>query len=271
MQKDATAQLLYRIATTNASVLSSLHISRPHPNIRNLSADTTLQELALMGAEEPLMSWPILSALWSEITATAPSSDANAFRPFKTRPPLLLTADNVAHWMKHTAYRDVHFNPVHAHDLALVRLFLDHLRPNSLPNGGMTLLSTSSSNASSTPAFTCLVQQLAARANGIAPLSHDFPRMDPYLQKPIDDRVLNLLAECSGLKTHEVGCIDKDCARGLLEYFALSGLMRERVDETSVTEKWALSGGGVVGELEKLGLRLATATGLGVREPVEAR
>lgn len=224
-----------------------------------------------MGSGEPNMSWQIFTALWTELKATAPSVDSDAFRPFKPRPPLLLTADDIPHWMKDTAYRDLNFNPIHAHDLTLVRLFLDHLQPNSLPNGGMTLLSSSSSNVPSTPAFSCLIQQLAARAKGINPVSPDFPLMDVYRQQPVDDRVLGLLAKHPELENHEVERIDKNCARGLLEYYALSGLMRERVDETSVAEKWALSGGGVVGELEKLGLRLATATGVNAREAAVRR
>lgn len=36
-----------------------------------------------------------------------------------------------------------------------------------------------------------------------------------------------------------------------MEYWAKSGLLRKSVDETLLGEKWALSGGGVVGELER--------------------
>jgi small subunit ribosomal protein S29 len=41
-----------------------------------------------------------------------------------------------------------------------------------------------------------------------------------------------------------------------MEYFARSGLLRENINDEWVGEKWSLAGGGVVGELEKLGRRL---------------
>lgn len=41
-----------------------------------------------------------------------------------------------------------------------------------------------------------------------------------------------------------------------MEYFAQSGILREQVNDNWVGEKWSLAGGGVVGELERLGRRL---------------
>ena len=45
-------------------------------------------------------------------------------------------------------------------------------------------------------------------------------------------------------------------ARALMEYWAQSGVLRQRVDEKTVTAKWALAGNGVVGELERGALRM---------------
>lgn len=45
--------------------------------------------------------------------------------------------------------------------------------------------------------------------------------------------------------------LSKEEARGLMEYWAASGVLRQRVDERSVAEKWALAGNGVVGEIER--------------------
>ena len=48
--------------------------------------------------------------------------------------------------------------------------------------------------------------------------------------------------------------LSKDETRALLEYAAESGLLRERVDDNFVGEKWTLAGGGIVGEVLKGGL-----------------
>ena len=45
--------------------------------------------------------------------------------------------------------------------------------------------------------------------------------------------------------------LTKDEARGVMEYYAQSGLFREAVTEGTVSEKWTLAGSGIIGELEK--------------------
>ena len=50
---------------------------------------------------------------------------------------------------------------------------------------------------------------------------------------------------------HRLKGLSKDEARGLMEYWAKSGILRQTVSESLVGEKWSLSGGGVVGELER--------------------
>ncbi|KAF8866643.1 hypothetical protein BDZ45DRAFT_720188 [Acephala macrosclerotiorum] len=45
--------------------------------------------------------------------------------------------------------------------------------------------------------------------------------------------------------------ISKTEARGLMEYWAQSGVLRQRVDEESIAEKWALAGNGIVGEIQR--------------------
>lgn len=280
IQKDATAKLLHRIANANGPVLSNLFVSRRHPSLRSLSPNTNLQQLAYIGADDASQAWPVFQALWAELTATGAATDATAeagFKPFAPRPPLLVTADNVAHFMKESAYRSAKFDPVHAHDLLLVRFFLtqaaaatgspetaaaaaaDHTqalpRPG-LPNGGLVLLATSRSNAPRLPTFDLLLSQLAARQSSPpAPI----PTPAPYA--PTDDRVLSLANTAFASTTrHELHGLDQTESRGLLEYLALSGLLRARIDERFVTEQWALAGGGVVGELERLGLRVMGAS-----------
>jgi len=41
-----------------------------------------------------------------------------------------------------------------------------------------------------------------------------------------------------------------------MEYWAQSGVFRGQVDEKTVTEKWALAGNGIVGEIERGALRM---------------
>ncbi len=48
--------------------------------------------------------------------------------------------------------------------------------------------------------------------------------------------------------------LSKGEARGLMEYWARSGVLRSRVDEEKVAEKWALAGNGIVGEMQRTAL-----------------
>ena len=59
-----------------------------------------------------------------------------------------------------------------------------------------------------------------------------------------------------GVEVQRIGGVGKEDARALMEYWAKSGVCRQRVDEGFVGEKWSLSGGGVVGELERAVVRM---------------
>ena len=45
--------------------------------------------------------------------------------------------------------------------------------------------------------------------------------------------------------------LSKDEARAVMDYYAKSGMMRHTANETLLGEKWTLSGGGIIGELER--------------------
>jgi small subunit ribosomal protein S29 len=49
--------------------------------------------------------------------------------------------------------------------------------------------------------------------------------------------------------------LSKAEAKGLMEYYAMSGVLRGSVTERFVSEKWSLSGGGIIGELESAAVR----------------
>ncbi|KAF3481817.1 uncharacterized protein GIQ15_04576 [Arthroderma uncinatum] len=255
-QKDAVAKLLKRMAEGNEEVLSQLHVSRAHPNVKD--PETSLFELAHIGIQQPEISWSIFRSLWSELTATGPAIDTNAAkgtRPFKARPQLLVTVDNLSHWMAKTSYYSSDYKPIHAHDLTIVEHFLSLARmepKKALPNGGLILYAMSGSNSLTVPSLEVGIKQVAARQAGVDPSSPDYP----MLYHKVDERVASLFAEAKSLGYMELRGLPKDEAAGLLRYYAQSGLMRERVDGRLVGEKWSLSSGGVVGELELLGRRL---------------
>jgi small subunit ribosomal protein S29 len=77
---------------------------------------------------------------------------------------------------------------------------------------------------------------------------------EPY--RKVDQRVLNLLGESEDTTLQTLQGLSREEVRGLLEYFARSGILKERITEAAVGEKWSLSGGGVVGEIAKLSKRV---------------
>lgn len=137
--------------------------------------------------------------------------------------------------------------PIHAHDLALLNWYMSHLSGTaSLPNGGLVLAAVSENNSPQLPTLKLALAQLEN------PDARDAQR-DPF--KAYDERVLHVLDasknEAGGVEVQRLAGVSKGDARALMEYWARSGLLRARVDEGLVGEKWTVSGGGVVGELER--------------------
>ena len=107
------------------------------------------------------------------------------------------------------------------------------------------------------------LDRLAARQAGISTSSPEYPQPPAY--SDADPRVLDLLQPAekavSPVELQTLGGLTREEARGFMEYFARSGLLREIINDQWVSEKWSLSGGGIIGELEKFGRRLrATAS-----------
>ncbi|KAK4105889.1 mitochondrial ribosomal protein [Parathielavia hyrcaniae] len=248
MQPVYVLKLLQAIRRANEGVLSKILTVSAHPELsQSMPPNTPL--LALAGAaKEPDAAWPVFQALWSELTAQG----AN-------RPPILLSADGLAHMMKVSDYRSPAFDLIHSHDLALVRLFADALGGGlRLPSGGAVIAATTRSNAPRTPSMELALAQREAEANkGLGGPSSsgavEVPQRDPFF-RGYDDRVEAVLRSVQVLRVRGV---DKLEARALMEYWAASGMLRATVDEKAVTEKWALSGGGVPGEMERAALLTA--------------
>ena len=125
---------------------------------------------------------------------------------------------------------------------------------SSLANGGMILAATSGSNSPTLPDFSLFLRQLTARAAGLRVTDEEFPMPEPY--RKVDQRVLNLLGGSEETIFSTLRGLSRDEARGLLEYFARSGILKESITEATVGEKWTLSGGGVIGEMANLGKRV---------------
>ncbi|MCJ1281935.1 37S ribosomal protein S23 mitochondrial [Xylographa opegraphella] len=258
-QKTYTAALLSRLARANP-ILTTLQLSQPHPSFPTpLQPNLSLHQLALLGASDPEIAHAVFLALWTELSA--PSSTTHP------RPKLLLALDGLAHVMRPSAYMSPAFTPIHAHDLALVRFFTDHLAGTPpLPNGGLVLAATSASNHPTVPTLLFKLRQIEiAKDPALAPPSpvqpfltataqqHDpVPRPVPFVR--YDDRVMGVLGGPGpegGIEVRRLQGLGREEARGLMEYWARSGMMRQEVSERLVGEKWTVSGGGVVGELER--------------------
>jgi small subunit ribosomal protein S29 len=215
-----------------------------------LPANASLAQLVGLGIADPEVSWPVFVALWKELTQPG-------------RPPIMLAVDGTSHMMKDSAYLNADVKPIHSFDLTLVQHFVEHLSgAKSLPNGGVILAATSQSNAPTAPALEFSVQ--VAEARQVDP--NNIPRWNPY--KNIDPRVMEALKDLHSPAAKEstdavkpmdvikVGGLTKDEARSVMEYYAESGMLRARVDDGFVTEKWSLAGMGNIGELEKASVRM---------------
>lgn len=180
--------------------------------------------------------------------------------------------------MKLSAYRNAAFVPIHAHDLAILNWFMSYLSGASeLPNGGMVLAATSGSNPTSNLSLDTALHELEFPQSPTTGLRQDttahhelnFPQShtgglyhetkdkeffytpgprNPFIK--YDQRVLDVFSR-PGMEIQRLKGLSKDEARGLIEYWAKSGWVKQKVDNTLVGEKWALSGCGVVGELER--------------------
>lgn len=261
IQPNAVSALLKRTVNANQKLLEKLKVSQQHPSLTMLKPNSSLADLAKLGFSDPAISWVVFQALWAELTASAPAPGLE--KNFQPRPPMLVTVDSLAHWMTDSAYRDSEYKPIHSHDLVFVNHFLSLLKEGeSLKNGGLLLYATSASNTPNPKALSVSLDRLNASQAGISASSPEYP--NPPAFSGADPRVLDLLKPvekaASPLELHTLGGLSRDEARGFYEYFARSGLLREVINEQWVSEKWSLSGGGIIGELEKLGRRLRAAS-----------
>ncbi|KAI0540004.1 mitochondrial ribosomal death-associated protein 3-domain-containing protein [Xylaria digitata] len=224
-------KLMQAIYQTNQSILSQHKVMLDHMHLPiSVTRNMTLAGL-LNATKEPDFAWPVFQSFWKELL-------------LPDRPPVLFSLDGLAHIMRVSEYRSPAFELIHSHDLALVRMFADALGGKTVfPNGAAILGITAKGNAPIIPSVEKAIAQAAAAQKG-----EEVPPRDPFFRK-YDEKVFDSLR---GVKVLDVQGVSKTEARALMEYWAASGILRSRIDEKHVSEKWTMAGGGVLAEMERV-------------------
>ena len=166
-------------------------------------------------------------------------------------------------------HRSADYKLLHAHQFTLVKQFLDLLfggDPTPLANVGIVLGATTASNNAVFTTFDLILDALPSSKEASGEITP--PSIMPYSTP--DQRVLSLISSNTQTSLTTLRGLSRHESKGLLEYFAKSGLFTEApVNEKTVNEKWSISGGGIVGELCKLGVR-SRLSPLGLKSPITA-
>ncbi|KAL8731514.1 MAG: hypothetical protein Q9166_003360 [cf. Caloplaca sp. 2 TL-2023] len=239
---------LLRILPTANPHLTSLQLSQPPSNTDipiPIPLNISLARLASLGASDPEIAHPIFSLLVSELLAPG-------------YPPIFFGLDGLAHAMQpSTGYTAPNLKPIHPHQLQILSWYFEFLSgARKLPNGGIVMAATSQSNAPRVPSLDLALSDLEGPILTRAGQQIPQKEKNPFIA--YDERVSTVLGRGTGIEVQRLQGLNKDEARGLMEYWAQSGMVRERVSEAFVGEKWVISGGGVVGELERavVGMRV---------------
>ncbi|KAH6648621.1 mitochondrial ribosomal death-associated protein 3-domain-containing protein [Truncatella angustata] len=226
-------KLMQTIAETNREVLSQQFIKGDHIHLPfNAPRSMSLASL-LTATKENDFAWPTFLAWWQELLLPG-------------RPPILFNLDGLSHIMRVSDYRSPAFKLIHSHDLALLKLFTEALGGKTkFANGAAIIGTMTKSNCPKLPSVEKALEQASAAQAG-----QQIPPRDPFFAK-YDDRVFDAL---KGVSVFDVKGVSKAEARALMEYWAASGVLRMRVDERNVSERWTLAGNGVLGEMERTSL-----------------
>ncbi|KAF4553937.1 putative mitochondrial ribosomal death-associated protein 3 [Elsinoe fawcettii] len=237
-QPEYLSSLLARISKSSP-VLANLSLSQKHTLPMPIQPNISLARLCDLGASDESIAHPIFTALLTELLT--PSTKAHP------RPPLLFSLDGFPHIARKTDYLDAASQPIHGFDLTLVRTFIDLLSGvTKLPNGGLVLAVDSGNNRPSSAALDFTIAsalERQAKVSGTTALKTPF--LNPYV--PFDKRVTDALKD---VHVRHLAGLSKEETKGVMEYYARSGIMRGKVDERAVSEAWTLGGGGTVGEIE---------------------
>ncbi|KAK4500516.1 hypothetical protein PRZ48_008705 [Zasmidium cellare] len=235
-QAHFACKLLRNIRDANNHLLSNLRISGEHDIPGQLKPGASLLGLVDVGVKEPARAWPVWQILWEELTLPSAQSKGGP------RPPIMFTMDGIDHIMRLSAYLNAEAQPIHAHDLLLPRHFIELLSGReTLPNGGMVLGAVSESNRAASHTLDHALARNEAIQNELTP-----PAWDPWVK--YDKNVQDAM---EGVGVQRLQGLSKEEARGIMEYYARSGLIRKAVTSGLISEAWTLAGGGIIGEIEK--------------------
>ncbi|KAK6954114.1 hypothetical protein Daesc_004076 [Daldinia eschscholtzii] len=228
-----TVKLFQAIFKANQHILSQYKVEMDHMHLPiSVNRGMTLAALANV-TKEPEFAWPVFQAFWKELLLPG-------------RPPIMFALDGLSHIMRVSDYRSPSFELIHSHDLSLLRLFTDALGgKTTFANGAAILGVCTKGNNPIIPSMEKALEQAAAAQAG-----EPIPPRDPFFKK-YDERVFDALR---GVRILNVKGVSKPEARALMEYWAASGILRLRVDEKNVSEKWTLAGCGILGEMERAAL-----------------
>ncbi|KAI1806430.1 mitochondrial ribosomal protein [Daldinia bambusicola] len=228
-----TVKLFQAIYKANQHILSQYKVEMDHMHLP-ISVNRGMTLAALVNAtKEPEFAWPVFQAFWKELLLPG-------------RPPIMFALDGLSHIMRVSDYRSPSFELIHSHDLSLLRLYTDALGgKTNFPNGAAILGVCTKGNNPILPSMEKALEQAAAAQAG-----EPIPPRDPFYAK-YDERVFDALR---GVRVLNLRGVSKPEARALMEYWAASGILRLRVDEKNVSEKWTLAGNGILGEMERAAL-----------------
>jgi small subunit ribosomal protein S29 len=234
-QQAYALRMIQALRKANQKLLLNLKTVMPHPDlVQHFPIGTSLLQVA-NAAKEADSTWPIFNAVWKELTAEGHG-----------RPPILFSLDGLSFVMKMSDYRSPAYELIHAHDLGIVKHFVDYISgAKKFPNGGAVIAATSRGNSPRNPSMELMVAQQEAKQGLI-----EEPVREPYNRR-YDERVEAALANIEVLKLQS---LTRSEARSLMEYWAASGLLRTAVTEQALSDKWILGGNGNVGEMEKAAL-----------------
>ncbi|CAG8950449.1 hypothetical protein HYFRA_00006945 [Hymenoscyphus fraxineus] len=234
-QPTYTAEWMAKIGKANHEILKTLKMNKTHNLPVPIEKDITLARFCELGSRDPDIAWYFFQAFWTELNLPG-------------RPPVLLTLDGMSYIMGMSNYRDTNNNLIHCHNFALVKHFVDHISGTSkLANGGAIIGSTSRSHNPISRSMDLAIHQALQRQ-----AKQEITQKDPFEQK-YDERATKALQNASAMM---IGGLTKKESRGLMEYWAASGVLRQRVDEKTVAERWALAGHGVASEIQRGALKM---------------
>lgn len=211
-------------------MLSKYKVTTEHKLPIPIPADTTLTRLCELGARDPDVAWPVFQAFWAEITKAG-------------LPPVMMCLDSLSYVMQNSLYRAPDYSLIHSHHLTIVKHFMDHLSGSApLPNGGAVIAATNRSHGPISKSMNLCIQQALDRQSGL-----EVTPRDPFERK-YDPKAEEAL---KGIEVMKLEGLSKKEARGLMEYWAQSGVLRSRIDEEMVAERWALAGNGIIGEIQR--------------------